>query len=59
MKEADDVKTVGPLPMRSNYLMWLLGLGVLVGVFAVWETAMPTSSGARLPKYISGPAAHQ
>jgi hypothetical protein len=59
MKEADDVKVVGTLPMRSKYLIWLLGLGVLVLAFAIWEMAVPISNGARLPKYISGPPAHR
>jgi hypothetical protein len=59
MKEADDVQAVGPLPMRSKYLIWLLGFGVLVLAFAVWEMAMPASNEAKLPKYISGPPAHQ
>ena len=59
MKEADDVNVAGALPMRSKYLIWLLGLGVLVAAFAIWEMAVPASNGARLPKYISGPPAHQ
>ena len=59
MKEANDVNVVGAPPMRSKYLIWLLGLGVLVVAFAIWEMAVPAGNGARLPKYISGPPAHQ
>ena len=41
--------------MRSKYLVWLIGLGLLVMAFAIWEIAVPTGNGVRLPKYMSSP----
>ena len=48
-------KWPGPRIVGPKYLIALLCLSVLIVVFAIWQIATPTSSGVKLPKYVSSP----
>ena len=52
--EADIRRMAWPARMRAKYLVWLLGLGFLIGALATWQIAVPASSGSHLPKYEPG-----